>query len=173
MPLAYFITFSTYGTRLHGSDRGSVDKEHKEFGTPLLEADAVRENEERAAMEQPPYVMRAPERDIVCKAIVTLAAERGWVVLAIHVRSTHVHVVIQTEERDPGRTMSDLKGRASRDLNRAGFDSSQRRRWTRHGSTKHLFHEDKVEAAIHYTLDEQGERMTWYAIERSKAPRTK
>ena len=76
--------------------------------------------------------------------------------------------------------MSDLRGRASRDLNRAGFDNPQRRRWTRHGSTKHLFHDDKVEAAVCYTLDEQGDRMAWYANDsylknepRTKEPRTK
>src|SRR5947208_16563878 len=116
MALAYFITFTTYGTRLHGSDRASVDEEHNEYGTPCLETDAMREQQERAAMTQPSYVMSPPERDIVCKAIVALAAERSWLVLAAHVRSTHVHVVIETEERDPGRTMSDLKGRDSHDL---------------------------------------------------------
>ena len=156
MALAYFITFTTYGTRLHGSEKGSVDQEHNAYGTPFVEADAEREQGERETMSQPPYVLSAAEREIVCKAIV-------------HVRSTHVHVVVRTEEREPGRTMSDLKARASRDLNRAGFDDAQRRRWARHGSTQHLFQEDKVNEAIHYTLDEQGERMAWYA----KEPRTK
>src|SRR5207247_959609 len=109
------------------------------------------------------------ERDIVCKAIVDLTTERGWQLLAALVRSTHVHVVIGTQERDPGRTMSDLKARASRDLNQAGFDRAQRKRWTRHGSTRHLFRDEDVEGKIRYTLDEQGERMAWYA----KEPRTK
>ena len=68
--------------------------------------------------------------------------------------------------------MSDLKARASRDLTLAGFDNSQRRRWTRHGSTLHLFREDQVEAKIHYTLDEQGERMAWYDGRTQEEPRT-
>jgi hypothetical protein len=65
--------------------------------------------------------------------------------------------------------MSDLKARASRDLSYAGFDTVERRRWTRHGSTRHLFEEEHIEAAIRYALDEQGERMAWYC----KEPRTK
>ena len=89
--------------------------------------------------------------------MVQLARDRGWNLLAAHVRSNHVHVVIAAE-RDPGRLMSELKARASRDLTRAGFDDAARRRWTRHGSTQHLFREEEVEAKIHYTLDEQGER---------------
>lgn len=94
----------------------------------------------------------------------TLSQERGWRLLAVHVRSNHAHLVIQAD-RDPKRLMSDLKARASRDLTRAGYDDTLRRRWTRHGSTRHLFHEDDVEAKIRYTLNEQGSRMAWYVDE--------
>ncbi len=170
MALAYFITFTTYGTWLHGSvkGKGSVDEEHNTYGTPFLEPDAQREQAAREAMVQPPYVMSRAEREIVCKAIVDLARNRGWLLSAIHVRSNHVHVVVSVE-RDAGRVMSDMKARASRELTLAGFDNAARRRWTRHGSTLHLFHEEEVEAKIRYTLDQQGERMAWYA----KEPRTK
>lgn len=169
MAVAYFITFTTYGTWLHGSanGKGSVDDQHNAYGTPFVAPDAQRERAEREAMVQPPYVMSAAEREIVCKAIVDLARERGWLLLAVHVRTNHVHVVASAE-RDPGRLMADMKARASRDLTLAGFDNAERRRWTRHGSTRHLFRTEEVEAKIQYTLDEQGERMAWYA----KEPRT-
>jgi REP element-mobilizing transposase RayT len=174
MALAYFITFTTYGTWLHGSakGKGSVDAEHNVFGTPFVAPDAVREQQAREAMIQPPYVMGPAEREIVCQAIVQLAKDRGWNLLAAHARSNHVHVVISAD-RDPGRLMSDLKGRASRDLTLAGFDNAERRRWTRHGSTLHLFREEEVEAKIRYTLDEQGERMAWYDWRTQQEPRTK
>ena len=29
--------------------------------------------------------------------------------------------------------------------------------------SRHLFREEEVEAAVRYTLDEQGESMAWYA----------
>lgn len=168
--LAYFITFTTYGTWLPGSAKGmgSVDAGHKQYGTPFVEPNPEREQQARDAMTQPAYTMSDPERDVVCQALVELSAERGWTLLAAHVRSNHVHLVVQVDG-DPGRVMSDLKARASRDLNQAGFDSSDRKRWTRHGSAKHLFHEHEVEAKIRYTLDEQGPRMAWHARE----PRTK
>jgi REP element-mobilizing transposase RayT len=162
MALAYFITFTTYGTWLPGNAKGSVDDEHNVYGTSLVEADADREQGAREAMTQAPYVITAAERAIVCNAMVELARDRGWDLLAAHVRSNHVHVVVSAE-RDPGRLMSDLKSRASRDLALAGFADAKRRRWTRHGSTRHLFREEEVEAAVRYTLDEQGERMAWYA----------
>lgn len=169
MALAYFITFTTYGTWLHGSakGKGSVDDQHNAYGTPFVEPDAQREEAARDLMAQPPYVLSAAERDIVCNAIVELARDRGWALLAVHVRSNHVHVVVSAD-RDPGRIMSDMKARASRDLTLAGFDNAERRRWTRHGSTQHLFREEDVEAKTCYTLDGQGEPMSRFP----KEPRT-
>jgi len=167
MALAYFITFTTYGTWLPGSAKGSVDDAHNVYGTPLVAADPQRAHGAEAALVQPPYVISAAERAIVCSAIVELARERGWLLLAAPVRTNHVHAVVSAE-RDPGRIMSDLKARASRELNAAGFDSAQRRRWTRHGSTLHLFRADEVAAKIHYTLNEQGDRMACYEEPRTK-----
>ena len=37
---SYFLTFTTYGTWLHGDTRGSVDREHNIVETPYLEPDA-------------------------------------------------------------------------------------------------------------------------------------
>ena len=163
MALAYFITFSTYGTWLHGTSKGlgSVDREHNEHGMPFVEPDRERETQLREAMKQPPYVMPAAEREIVREAIVKLCREKGWWLLAVHVRSNHVHVVVAVD-RDPGRVMSDMKAPASRALTRAGFDDSTRKRWTRHGSTLHLFDEAAVADKVDYTLNRQGAPMAWY-----------
>ena len=173
MPLAYFITFTTYGTWLHGTDKGmgSVDQEHNAYGTPYVEADAARVQSERDAMTQPPYVLDAPRRTIACDAIVAIARDKEWSLLAAHVRSNHVHVVIAAE-REPGRLMSDLKARASRELTLAGYESTQRKRWTRHGSTLYLFDSAVVAQKIHYTLHEQGAPMAWFDGTHTE-PRTK
>ena len=57
MALAYLITFTTYGARLHGSARGSVDDEHNVYGTPLLPVDAERERRSKKTMTEPAYTM--------------------------------------------------------------------------------------------------------------------
>ena len=172
MALAYFITFSTYGTWLHGADKGngSVDRQHNVFGTPFLSPDSEREEWAAHLMTEPPYVLEESARTVVRDAIVDFCREKCWTLLALHVRTNHVHAVISAD-REPGRLMSDLKSRASRDLNRAGTDISTKR-WTRHGSTRHLFDDTSVAAAIAYTLDEQGSPMATYDP-RPKEPRTK
>jgi REP element-mobilizing transposase RayT len=172
MPLAYFITFTTYGTWLPGTakGKGSVDHDHNEYGTEFVQPDPAFEIQARSAMTQPPYTLDAPRRETVRDAIVRLSREKSWHLLAAHVRTNHVHVVI-TAGRDPGRLMADLKSRASRELTRAGFEDANRIRWTRHGSTRHLFKTEEVEQKIRYTLDEQGAQMA--VFDGRKEPRTK
>jgi REP element-mobilizing transposase RayT len=112
-------------------------------------------------MQQSEYTMNAAEREIVRDAIVALCGEKGWQLLALHVRSNHVHAVVCVD-RDPGRAMSDMKARASRALSKAGFDDADRKRWTRHGSTLYLFDDATVADKIDYTLNRQGVPMAFY-----------
>jgi REP element-mobilizing transposase RayT len=176
MALAYFITFSTYGTWLHGTAKGSgsVDRDHNVYGTPFVAPDAEREDRAACRMTDPPYLLGETARTIVRDAIVAICEEKNWTLLALHVRTNHVHAVL-CADREPGRLMSDLKARASRELNRSGTDASVKR-WTRHGSTRHLFDDAAVSKAVAYTLDEQGSPMAVYDPRlqpRTKEPRTK
>jgi hypothetical protein len=56
-PLAYFITFTCYGTWLHGDQRGSVDREHNAPGTPVLTPDPARQADEQEQLGEPPYLL--------------------------------------------------------------------------------------------------------------------
>jgi hypothetical protein len=40
--VTYLITFAAHGHRLHGSESGSVEGEHKLPGTPILKVDLAR-----------------------------------------------------------------------------------------------------------------------------------
>src|SRR5262245_51379061 len=157
-PLAYFITFTTYGTWLHGRDPGSVDKAHHEVGMPFLPPDVALELESRGEMNQPPYLLDAPRREIVLRTLREVAAHRGWRLWAVHVRSNHVHVVV-TADATPEKVMSDLKAYASRRLKEHFTETVDRKRWTQHGSTRYLWTEPEVAAASEYVVTGQGESM--------------
>jgi REP element-mobilizing transposase RayT len=83
---------------------------------------------------------------------------REWNLLAAHVRTTHVHVVVEADVA-PEKILSDLKSYASRGLNRLGKDASDRKRWARHGSTRWLWKDKDVKDAIRYVVEGQGEPM--------------
>jgi REP element-mobilizing transposase RayT len=146
-----------------------VDRDHNQHGMEFVESDARRQRQSRQEMNQPPYTMHAAEREVVRDAIVELCRKKGWSLQALHVRSNHVHAVTGAD-RDAGRVMSDMKARASGALTRAGFDDSTRKRWTRHGSTLHLFDDATVMEKIDCTLHRQGAPMAFYDGTNNAAP---
>ena len=78
--------------------------------------------------------------------------------LAAHVRTNHVHVVLEAE-MPPERLMNDLKSYASRCLNQLRFEDPTRKLWARHASTRWLWKGEDVSAAVRYLIDAQGEAM--------------
>jgi len=65
--------------------------------------------------------------------------------------------VVVTSGVDAERTMNDFKTWATRRLREAGEIAAEHVVWSRHGSTPHLWKEEQVAGAVHYTLHEQGE----------------
>jgi len=166
-PLAYFITFSCYGSWLHGDERGSVDDSHNAWGTPVLTADAERHVQVQGRLREPPYHLDAPRRRATLHAVCEIANRKRWKLHAVHIRPSHVHIVV-TANGSPERVMNDFKTAASRRLNKAYPDEDGRTRWTRHGSTRYLWTEEAVAQKVRYVLEDQGEPMERYP-DRSRA----
>jgi REP element-mobilizing transposase RayT len=155
----YLITFACYGCHLHGSESGSVDPEHNVPGHRMLDVDSARAAVERKLMDQAPYDLDKIRRDAVLDAIQEVCVHRSWRLLAAHVRSNHMHTVVEAEA-PPERVMSDFKTYASRRLNRMRIDEPNRKRWARHGSTRWMWKTKHVSAAIQYVVAEQGQAMS-------------
>lgn len=85
--------------------------------------------------------------------------------LAVHVRTNHVHVVVEAEHVSPEKVMNDFKSYATRRLNQLGCDGPERKRWARHGSTRWLWKDEEVREAIRYVVDEQGEAMSVFVTD--------
>ena len=107
---------------------------------------------------QAPYQLDVHRRELVLQAMGEACSHRGWKLFAAHVRTNHVHAVVRAGVR-PEIVMNCFKSYASRALNRSGFDPPNRKRWTRHGSTRYLWKEEDISAAISYVVHEQGEPM--------------
>jgi len=81
--------------------------------------------------------------------------------IAAHLGSTHVHLVIAAKE-NPARVMGDIKSYASRALNRAGYDGIRTKRWAVSGYKQYLWKPDEVQRAIDYVLNRQGKSLAVY-----------
>ena len=156
LPLAYLITFRTYGTWLHGDQRGSVDRKSNLFGTPLLAPDRERRLTEEEEMRSPPIVLTVAQRRIVEAAVRNLCTHRGYILLAVNVRTNHVHAVISAA-RKPERVLEALKAYATRELRQTRSIPANLKPWARHGSTRYLWKDRSVEKAIAYVLYGQGD----------------
>jgi hypothetical protein len=142
-PLAYFITFTCYGSHLHGR----------------LAMVKVR-------MDEAPYVLGVLGRQVVLESLREVCSHRKWTLIAAYVRTTHVHVVVDSDET-PARVLHDLKAYATRALN--GVEG-RRKRWARHGSTRYLWTTDEVQGATDYVLARQGEPMAVFPLPEASAP---
>ena len=144
--LAYFLTWTTYGTWLPGDGRQWVDKRGW-AGKPYECPDGRRAATARSRMKQSGVNLRPGQRRAVEDAIRSVCCFKGWVIHALNVRSNHVHLVLTAEDTTPERLMTTLKAWASRRLNEV---SDRHRWWTRHGSTRYIGTERSLQGAIEY-----------------------
>ncbi len=159
--MRYFITFVCYGTHLHGAESGSVDRRHNVPGSRLAAVSPERLAVKVEQMDQAPYYLDGDRRAAVMCALRGVCSYREWNLLAAHVRTNHVHVVVEAEVR-PEMVMHAFKAYASRGLNRLGIDAPDRKRWARHGSTRWLWKDADVQEAVRYVVSGQGEAMEVY-----------
>ena len=162
--MRYLITFSCYGAHLHGDEPGSVDREHNLPGGRYVDFDPQRLSWVRASMDQEPYLLDQIRRETVLVAVEKHCLLRGWNLLAAHARTNHVHVVVESDV-PPERMLNEIKSYASRALNLLRCDELGRKRWARHGSTRWLWNDREVGAAIKYVVESQGEPMAVFVAQ--------
>ncbi len=95
-PLAFFLTWTTYGNWLPGDERGWV-KWHKGFQRPN---ERIRKAA-AAKMVETEIVLDTEQRDIVEQAITRHCEIRGWYLHTVNCRTNHVHVVVTAVNYDP------------------------------------------------------------------------
>ena len=155
-PMGYLITFRAYGTWLHGDERGSVDRFHRTYGTPMLPPNVQRANYERRLRKQHPVNLDSRTRAAIESGIRETCTIRNWSLWAFNVRTNHVHTVVSANCK-PKRILSALKANATRWMREAGCWKSDRSPWVYRGSKRYLWAEKDLLEAVAYVLYDQGE----------------
>ena len=109
-------------------------------------------------MREAPYVLNQEARRIVRKAIVHACNRYRWDLLAVHVRTTHVHTVVRADE-DPEVVRTALKAFASRALNENTSEERRKRRLTAKGSRRFIWTVEQLGNVIDYVVNRQGTPM--------------
>src|SRR5262249_25608994 len=132
-PMHYHIIWTTYGTWLPGDERGWMHKGDPAVQPPNPELERAC----RARMSEAMVLLDATQQHVVATTIEAHCRHRGWTLLALAVKSNHVHVLVQAD-RAGDDVRDQLKAWCSRRLSdAAGLAQSQ----TKTGGRRHWFTE--------------------------------
>jgi REP element-mobilizing transposase RayT len=155
-PLGYLITFRTYGTWLHGDNRGSVDRHHNRYDAPLIPPNEKWLRSNQRSLKHEPVILSNEQRALIKKSIDQTCEIRGWRVYITNVRTNHLHTVVAAA-CGPSRILNALKSNATRELREAGQWSRSSSPWADRGSKRYLWTEEHLMKAIEYVELDQGD----------------
>ena len=110
-PLAFFLTWTTYGSWLPGDERGWTEKPGR-----MREPDPTRQATARSKMTEDELTLNVEQREIVERTIADHCRIRGWQLHAVACRTQHVHVVVTALSRNPEEVMDQFKAWCTRRL---------------------------------------------------------
>ena len=153
--LAYFFTWTTYGTWLPGDERGWV-KWHGGFQQP---SEPLRQYS-TAKMVESAITLDPQQRELVDATIRRHCEIRNWSLHALNVRTNHVHVVVTAIEYAPETVVEQFKAWSTRKLkaqSTIGINATKpRQRWWTEGSSRgSINRESDLAAAVEYVLEAQ------------------
>jgi hypothetical protein len=148
-PIAFFITWPTYGTWFPGDERGWVEY-HQGWQLPSQNlSDSCR-----ACMTEEQCVLTVPERQIVLKQILETCDFRKWVHYASDCRSNHAHIVIGAANTSPEKIRIDIKAWCTRRL-REQSRPDKENWWAERGSIRFVWTEASLRTVVQYVNESQ------------------
>lgn len=120
--LGYMVTFTTYGTWLQGDERGFT-KNGK-----ILSVNKELEQANKKRQSSKEVTLKKEQREIVRSTILQEAARIGENVLAISVRSNHIHAVIEGGGKGADMVVNRFKTAAFYALRENGFEEGMDKR---------------------------------------------
>ena len=155
-PLAYLISFRSYGTWLHGDKRGSIDRFHNRYRDPYLPPNKPWHRYNRTQLKREPFILGVRARRSVAKAIKETCSIRKWRLHAFNVRTNHVHAVV-TATCLPELVLNAFKASATSHLKKGQLWSHPFSPWADKGSKIRLWNERSMANAIDYVVNGQGD----------------
>jgi REP element-mobilizing transposase RayT len=154
-PLAFFITWTLYGSHLQGDERGwRRRRKGHQLPQPLL-ADWHRRR-----LKYDVVLLSPDERKLVEAECAYHCNHRGWHLWEVNARSTHVHLVV-TADGYSGKTVRDqLKANCTRALRERWNVFCDRTVWTVGGDSECINNEEDFEAVCLYVREAQERKGT-------------
>jgi REP element-mobilizing transposase RayT len=149
-PIAYFITWTIYGTFLQGDERGwrKRGQDHQLPQPRLAEWHAER-------LKYPILLLTMEQRTTLKTEIERLSSVRQWNLWMHDVRTNHAHVVVTATGFTGSKVRDQLKANCTRVLREHWPEFRDRTVWTEGGDWQCINTEHDLEQAILYVRDAQ------------------
>ncbi len=148
-PLAYLLTWTTYGTWLPGDNRGWQNKLIKEVQSPNTNLYKYAQQK----MVETTFYISPSDRVVLEREIIAYCHSKRWFLRAISVRSNHIHTLISVENLHPKTVCQRLKAISTIALKRS--HNNRKKFWTEGCSTRYIFNEESLESAFIYVTETQ------------------
>lgn len=146
-PIAFFLTWPTYGTWLPGDRRGWVQYHHGwQLPSPALELEC------NSRMTEDACRLTLPQRHLCEQQVFETCGFRRWQVHAVNCRSNHMHLAIGAAEAKPEKIRGDIKAWCTRRLRAT---SDRKNWWAERGSIRYIWNEASLGTVIEYILEAQ------------------
>lgn len=157
-PLANHLTWGTYGTRLHGDARPTVDRAHNLYGEPTIDYDRHRWERE-SGMLKFPQVLFDRDRMIEVESLLPAVCIRGgWELFACACGPDHVHVLLDTNGNDAKSVRKWLKRWLGEALSERQPLAPGATWWAECGSVKYVFEQGYFDRALPYVRNQRATR---------------
>ncbi|HZZ30228.1 MAG TPA: hypothetical protein VFE46_19675 [Pirellulales bacterium] len=148
-PLAYHITFGTYGARLHGDERGTVDCRHNRVNEPILGRNDAWRHASRDRLQFAPISLTLRQRHHSEAIIPEICRRGGWKYHLAAAQADHVHALI-TADTDGKIVRRLLKRWLSEELSKFWPLPEGQAWWAESGSVKWIWTGDYFRNVLDY-----------------------
>ena len=149
-PLAYFITWTVYGTWLQGDDRG-WRRYRGGYEVPQPQLAKWR----RDRLLHPVVLLTTEQRHKVAEEIEAHCLHRGWHIWKANPRTNHVHAVVTARGVNGSKVRDQLKANCTRGLREMDERFVDRPVWSRGGDWKCVNTDEDLDSVILYAGDVQ------------------
>jgi len=143
-PIAYMLTWTTYGSWLQGDKRGYVKDGVIHNGNKMLTLS------NKSLMRHAEVSLTPAQRRTVEDALLKEAEVLGQKIYAMTIHKNHVHLVVGPNAMEAGVAVSHYKNAARLAIQKKGFCGKL---WTRGFSKRYCFDKQRPQSIIAYIND--------------------
>ena len=150
----WHITFGTYGDRLHGGERLTVDRCHNIPGTSFLPVHPAREQVARASLRFDPVILSDAQQLFIESTLSDICTRGNWQLVTGAAGPNHVHTLLEVDHAIHGKQVRPFLKRWLTQALNDSFPSERRvwpmTWWSECGSTRAVTDPDYRLNAINY-----------------------